>query len=240
MSNSDKPKKKGGILSFFINQDEVETNVESKDSSSSNTSNVVNPSAQVNNVPVSNGLMNQVIPLQGVFNQGMYEHLRKTLAENNMPGIDYWEFQEAKNDMNGQTNMTEQSKYVSAFIALKAASGSKITKDSLLQAADFYIGIVDKEVQEFKEESAASRNQKVDALMEESKQKETSINEKIQLINKLNEEIAKLRTEVSALQNEAQNNAVKIDNAINSFVTTAEAVKKQINDDKMNINAFIQ
>jgi uncharacterized protein YoxC len=239
MSNSEKSKKKGGFLSIFINQDETETTVESNDSNTSNTS-TPTPNTQVNSMPVSNGLVNQTIPLQGVFNQGMYEHLRKTLAENNMPGIDYWEFQEAKNDMNGQTGMTEQSKYVSAFIALKAASGSKITKDSLLQAADFYIGIVDKEVQEFKEESAASRGQKVDALMEDSKQKEASINEKIQLINKLNEEIAKLRTEVSTLQNEAQNNAIKIDNAINSFVTTAEAVKKQINDDKMNINAFIQ
>jgi uncharacterized protein YoxC len=239
MSNSEKSKKKGGFLSIFINQDETETTVESNDSNTSNTS-TPTPNTQVNSMPVSNGLVNQTIPLQGVFNQGMYEHLRKTLAENNMPGIDYWEFQEAKNDMNGQTGMTEQSKYVSAFIALKAASGSKITKDSLLQAADFYIGIVDKEVQEFKEESAASRGQKVDALMEDSKQKEVSINEKIQLINKLNEEIAKLRTEVSTLQNEAQNNAIKIDNAINSFVTTAEAVKKQINDDKMNINAFIQ
>ena len=234
MSNSEKPKKKSGFLSFFINQEESETTVESKET---NTSTLVSQPVQNQ---VQNELTSQVIPLQGVFNQGMYEHLRKTLAENNMPGIDYWEFQEAKNDMNGQVGMTDQLKYASAFIGMKSASGNKLTKDALLQAADFYIGIVDKEVQEFKAESAASRSQKVDALMEDAKQKENSINEKIQLINKLNEEIAKLRTEASTLQNEAQNNAVKIDNAINSFVTTAEAVKKQINDDKTNINAYIQ
>lgn len=241
MSNEKQPKKKGFFVSLGLVKDTENENTAETNEGTVKNAQTSTEAPAVNTVKNTTTILTApVIPSGGAFNQDMYQHIMKSLEESNKPGIDYWEFLVTKKQMDAQPGMTEQMKYASAFIGMKSASGNQLTKESLLKDADFYIGVVDKEVQEFSQEISSSRAEKVDALIAEAKEKDAKVEEKIQLINKLNEEIAQLRNESSGLQNEAQNNSVKFENALKNFTTTAEVIKKQINDDKANITQYIQ
>lgn len=196
-----------------------------------NYSQVQNNSA----VPGNLGIMNA----NGIFDEKFYNGFLKVLEDNNLDGVDYFEFSRAKKANDNLPGFTEAMKYQSAFNTLKTISPT-ITKEHLLKTADFYIEKLGSEEQEFSAEMQNEVNNQVTARLDLAKQKEKAIADKQAQILALQNEIVGLQTEIGQVNLEAQQKQAQIDTTAKNFKVTIDVVKAQINQDKANIQNFIQ
>lgn len=234
MSEEKKSEKKNWIKSLFVKETDVtpEVAVEEKNATNvganpthfnySNASNTVNVAPQMN----------------GMFDEKFLAHLLDVIEKNNLDGMDYFEFSKSKKNLDNAPGFTEQMKFQSAFGVL--AASTNLTKERLLETADFYIKVLEKEETEFENSKNAEIEAQVSSRLNDASEKEAMIAKKTEDINKLQIEITQLRTEIGVLQNEAQNSQFKIESTAKNFKYTLDSVKNQIVSDKNNIQNFIQ
>lgn len=175
----------------------------------------------------------------GVFDQRFYDGFLQIIEENNIEGIDYCEFSKSKRANDSIPGMTEQMKFQVAFQTLKANS-PKLTKEVLLQTADFYLGKLNDEETNFNAEMQNEVNAQVNSKLSQAKSKQDEILKKQEEVAKLQSEMVALQTEIGVLNNEAQQTQGKIDATAKNFKVSLEVLKNQINQDKTNIQNFIQ
>lgn len=203
---------------------------------SDNTSTSKFSYSDVSNSNVPAGM---IIPNQnGVYDEKFYNSFLKIIEDNNIDGIDYYEFSKAKKANDGIPGFTEQMKYQAAYSSLKA--NSNLTKDTLLQTADFYIGKLNDEETSFNAEMQHEIDSQVGSRLKEATAKQDEIVAKQEQILKLQSEMSTLQGEIGALNNEAQQIQAKIESTARNFKVSLEILKGQINLDKQNITTFIQ
>ena len=187
----------------------------------------------------SNVPAGMIIPNQnGVYDEKFYNSFLKIIEDNNIDGIDYYEFSKAKKANDGIPGFTEQMKYQAAYSSLKA--NSNLTKDTLLQTADFYIGKLNDEETSFNTEMQHEIDSEVGSRLKEATAKQDEIVAKQEQIVKLQSEMSALQGEIGSLNNEAQQIQAKIESTARNFKVSLEILKGQINLDKQNITTFIQ
>ena len=245
MADKEKDKKTSGGLFKKLSSlvfEETETTEVSKETSETTQSTQTTGKGFVysdSQAGTSNPQVNLSIPnANGIFDQKFYNHFLEIIEENNIEGVDYFEFSKAKKAMDGIPGMAEAVKYQSAFASLSA--NSKITKEHLLKTADFYIEKLDVDAKEFENERDSEIKNQVQSRIDQAKTKEGQIASKQEEIAKLQAEINNLQVEIGQLNVEAQQYQFNIDATAKNFKTTLEAVKAQINSDKQNIQNFIQ
>jgi len=232
MSNEKKEEKKSGffssIKSAFVTSEEQATETETKE--------VNTATEQVQAINLTN---NTSIPqMNGAFDTKFHEYLLGVIEKNNLDGVDYYEFNKSKKNLDNAPGFTEQMKYQSAFGVLQASTN--LTKERLLETADHYLNVLDNEEKDFEASKKSKIASDVTSRMNNVSEKEKMIASKSEDIIKLQTDIAQLRNEMSVLQNEAQNEQFKIESTAKNFKYTLEAVKAQIISDKTNIQTFIQ
>ncbi len=149
----------------------------------------------------------------------------------NFPGNDFFEFWQMKSAMNGiipQDNV----RYSSAFATWNISSKQPQNKEDLLKSANIYLGLIEKEITDFKNAYEAEFNQQVTNNNKLIEQKTKEVIELQQKLNKLNTEILDLQQQNSAC-------TANLTSKYNTFMKAGEDSKNEILQEINNINQFI-
>ena len=160
------------------------------------------------------------------------DRLKKVMeAENkkNFPGADYYEFQLALENM--KEVPVESAKYSSAFNVLSATQG--LTKDHLVQTAQQYIGVIDREINEFSAGFDKENKEQVD-------DKQSLIEDKTRQMQELSEQIVALNDEIKHLSQELVDNKNRLSSMKTSFLAVAQGQKDKISNELNKIGTYIK
>lgn len=243
--NSNTPKKgwfsKVGNLIFEDTSEKEkteETSTEEKESPNGDPTKIGKVSysdlSQIPGIPASMAMPTT----NGMFDEKFYNSFLKIIEDNNVAGMDYFEFSRAKKNLEA-AGTPPPSSYQTAFIALQSSAPS-LNKDVLINTADFYIGKLAEEEKEFGLEMQQKVENEVNSRIAQAKSKQDTISSKQEEIIRLQLEINGLQTEISTLNSEAQQSQFKIDSIAKNFKVSLEVLLKQIEADKDNIKTFIK
>ncbi|MHA7058708.1 hypothetical protein ACWGOQ_0015895 [Aquimarina sp. M1] len=173
---------------------------------------------------------------EGVLDTKIVEKLLQAIEKNNLDGFDYLEYKKSLKALE-KMPMDEATKYRSAF-ATAATMG--VTLDKLLQTTNFYIGVLDKENEQF---LGAFKNQfdsKVSGREREIAQFESIIKEKSEEIKKLTEEIAKHQQQIGDLKTKVEESNSKINKTQNDFKVSYHHLKVQFEEDIVKMKKYLK
>ncbi|WP_299218413.1 hypothetical protein [uncultured Aquimarina sp.] len=173
---------------------------------------------------------------EGALDTKIVEKLLQAIEKNNLDGFDYLEYKKSLKALE-KMPMDEATKYRSAFAT---ASTMGVTLDKLLQTTNFYIGVLDKENEQF---TGAFKNQfdsKVSGREREIAQFESIIKEKSEEIKRLTEEIAKHQQEISDLKAKVEESNSKINKTQNDFKVSYDHLKAQFEEDIVKMQKYLK
>jgi len=236
MSEENTPKKKKG--NFFTNllftEEETTESTESTESTGPVSDEEMPTMASA---PVHN--FNVQVTGDGAFDKTFSDSFHKLIADNNIQGIDYFEFAQALKGMSGIAGQSESVNFQSVFNILKV-SDATLTKDKLISSVEHYVGILKSEEAAFKsemdlsvKEEIVSRREKAESLADENK-------ELIQKIQEINDKIQKNNEDILSLNSEAAGAEAKIGQTHKNFITTLAHVISGLETDKEKINQLIK
>ncbi|AXT56649.1 hypothetical protein J8L88_07305 [Aquimarina sp. MMG015] len=222
------------LKSLFIVDDSEEENKETSGSSEkADVSSDKKPAAStpppLPNNPISSSS-------EGVLDTKIVEKLLQAIEKNNLDGFDYLEYKKSLKALE-KMPMDEATKYRSAFAT---ASTMGVTLDKLLQTTNFYIGVLDKENEQF---IGAFKNQfdsKVSGREREIAQFESIIKEKSEQIKKLTEEIAKHQKQIGDLKAKVEESNSKINKTQNDFKVSYSHLKAQFEEDIVKMQKYLK
>ena len=163
------------------------------------------------------------------------EFLTNALEQNNLPGFDYFEFKRALVTLRGM-EVEEGAAHKSAF-ATAATIG--LTKDKLIETANYYRNFLEKEKEKF---NTALKNQmaaKVTSREDEIKRLTDQIERHKADIARLQEEMAVYRQQIDQATTTMTTEKDKITKASDGFEKTHASVLSQIDRDIENIHKYI-
>jgi hypothetical protein len=182
--------------------------------------------ANQSSVPPS--FLNQTT-MSGIPDEKFVKMLSKVIADNNLPGLDYFEFKQAIDAMSS-AQIDEKTKYMTTFIVY-AQQGCK--KDVLLSSIETYKSIIKNEVAQFDIELKSQRDEKVHAKLakvEEAKKK----------VEELTKQITEANNYILKATQEAQEENMKLQMVEANFKKSADSVIGILQNDKEKINNYIQ
>lgn len=172
----------------------------------------------------------------GDLDKKIIEKLLQAIEKNNLEGFDYLEYKKSLKALE-KMPMDEATKYRSAF-ATAATMG--VTLDKLLQTTDFYIGILNKENEQFLGAFKSQFNDKVSGREREIAQFESIIKEKSEQIKKLTEEITKHQQQIGDLKVKLEESNNKINKTQNDFKVSYDHLKSQFEEDKVKMQKYLK
>ena len=173
----------------------------------------------------------------GVFDQKIYDQLRKAMSDSKSTGVGYLEFSKVKKTFDNK-GMSEQDKYTTAFQTMQAMAEG-VTKDSVLATVDRYLGVLDNEASDFNAGMAEQTMAKVGTATAKAKQCDAAIADKQAQITKLQDEMRALQEQSANANIEAQAQQVKIDTVSKNFKATLDSLRGIIVTDKSNIQKYL-
>ena len=181
---------------------------------------------------VPSGLVNtQISASQGAFNQEFYDHLHSEIANNDQDGADYFEFRKVYEAM--KKSMSNDAAALSAaFSALKATSPD-LTVERLIETADIYLSVVNKEDDDF-------RNQYEGEYQTEVVGRQEAIENELTIQEELQQKLAESQAKVQTLQAEKVQEESKLATVKANWDVTKQLVVANIQTDKKNILNFLQ
>jgi len=174
--------------------------------------------------------------VRGGFNEEFYNHLQEEIKKNDLEGADYYEFRKTYEALS--KNMGDVQALNASFSALCAMSPN-LTVDHLLETANFYLDLVNKEHDGFE-------NQFNDKITTEIHGRQSAIEAEDELQGKMTKEIEALELEIQesqnkqqGLQNEKDVEEDKLNSVKANWDFTIELVKNNINTDIANIGTHL-
>ena len=161
------------------------------------------------------------------------QHFDELFDQAKLPGPDYYEFAKMCQAMSA---LPDNAKLPAAFSGL-AVQG--LTKQKLVESAAHYIAIIDEDAAKFNGAIDAKILSEVKRKRAEIEAKKAKLQEKIDLIAKLQAELATDNSEILSLGAEADADEQKAAQKANTYKAACEARKTQINGDVTKINTYI-
>jgi predicted RNase H-like nuclease (RuvC/YqgF family) len=172
----------------------------------------------------------------GVFDQKFYDFFQGIIKDNNIPGIDYFEYREALKKMKA---LPENSAFQMAFDNFKIIDGN-LTKETILASIDHYDGLLASEEKDFDAEMIAETEREVTARRQKATDLQTENKDILQQITNLQEKISHNQEEAINLNNEAALAEVKIGQTGKNFTKTLTHVRTQLDTDKTKFGQLVQ
>jgi chromosome segregation ATPase len=163
------------------------------------------------------------------------EFLLTAISKNNKTGFDYLEYKQslaALKDM----EMDELTAFKSAFAT---ASTMGVTKDQLLNSAEFYKSVLSKEKTQFDDALQRQMKQKVENRRNERGKLEEQIKIYKQKIKQLQEEIDKQQKRIDNTESEIEEAKASLGETKNNFDSTYIALVNAIDSDMSNIKNYL-
>lgn len=179
-------------------------------------------------VSIPNSFLNQSAT-SGIPDEKFVKMLMKVISDNDLPGLDYFEFKQAI-DALGTAQIDEKTKFTTTFIVYAQQGCSK---ETLLSSIDKYSDIIKNEVTQFNAELKTQINEKVQSKLsrvEETKKK----------VMELTKEIADANEFILKASQEAQQESLNLQMVEANFKKSAEKVLGILQGDKEKINNYIQ
>lgn len=173
--------------------------------------------------------------IQGNVDQSILDTLFKSLSDNNLQGFDYFEYKQSLKTLRGM--LDEQTAFKSAF-ATAATMG--ITKEKLLETANFYVKVLEKEKDKFDEAARSQGGGAVDAKKKEIELATKSIADKSEQIRKMTDEISAAQAKINELKAFVLQAENKIAETSKNFVASYNTISAEINTDIEKIKQYIQ
>jgi alpha-L-fucosidase len=231
--SEEKTKKKGSWFKnlLFEQVDETaETVEEAVDITVSNTGGNFSTPTENLNVPTSG---------DGVFDNKFNESLQALMAENNIPGVDYFEFREAIKQMSAVAGLSEAASFQTAFTTLKVGDPS-FTKEKLMSSIDHYDKVFSQEESEFNSELQTQTDSEVNSRRSRAESLNAENQDLVQQIQNLNEQIQRNQDEAIKLNSEASMAEANISQTSKNFIKTLTHVRAKLDTDKQKITELIK
>lgn len=155
------------------------------------------------------------------------EFLLNSLEKNNLPGFDYLEFKKAIHALTG-LSMEEATAYKSAFTT---ASTMGLTKEKLLESANYYRSVLEKEEAGFEKALEGQQETKIGSKKQEVERLLNQENRHAQEIRRLQEEAAAYRVQVELLNEQMDAEAQRLEKLKAGFHATLLSVLTQMDGD---------
>lgn len=154
----------------------------------------------------------------------------------NLDGFDYLEYKKSLQSLK-KMSMTEETMYQSAF-ATAATMG--VTLDRLVETAEYYKKILDKEMHTFGETVANQHKQMVIKRKENATLINETIIKKQQQIEQLQTEIKTLKEKQTKLNTEVESASVKIEQTKVNFEKSFITLKDQFESDIIKMKKYLK
>jgi hypothetical protein len=231
-------KKKGNWFSnlLYESNDSVESTESSEEElggiNVSNSADFTTPVASVQNlaIPTSG---------DGVFDQRFNDSFQELMAENNIPGIDYFEMRQAITQMAGVAGLNEAACFQTAFTTLKVGDPT-LTKEKLMTSIDHYDKVLVSEEAEFNAELANQTEAGVTLKRNQAEGLSSENNDLVQQIQNINEKIRKNQEDALQLNSEASSAEAQIGQTSKNFIKTLSHVRAKLDTDKQKITDLIK
>lgn len=219
-----------GLLDIFIERDEKPKDKPKQDKPASRP--VVQPinvqSSAISPIQSYTATSSTTLgPEHAEFRQ-QFSRILEDENKRNFPGNDYYEFVVMKNAMNAIPD--ERLRYGAAFAGW--AVGGNQSKQTLLDTAKIYLGLVEKEISDFE---AAYKQQ----YEQQVTKNEQTIAQKEKEIQALMEKMSALNTEIQTLKEQNLSNTSHLSSKHDAFMTAGNMQKQEIQDEIDKINNYI-
>ena len=219
------------IKSLFIIEEEEtpkkgQKSTKAKAETSKPTSEKVTPAAKVQSVEGRAGKVTKKFT----------DVLLKAMNENNLEGFDYLEYKQSLNSLK-KMQMDEATRYQSAY-AMAQTMGA--TPAHLVNTAQHYIDILQKEENKFEEALASQKNKQIGSKQQEIQKLDDAVKAKAQQIKKLTMEIEAHQKKSESLKKEISNASIKVENTKNDFFASFQNLVSQIKQDMENMKKYLK
>jgi hypothetical protein len=164
------------------------------------------------------------------------EILVRALEENNLQGLDYFEFKQSLQATQSLA-IDEPTRFRSAY-AMGQTMG--LTLPKLLETADYYMKVLEREDQKFMDALKQQGEGKNRTMIDEVAAMEKAIADKTVLIEQMHQEIAALQQQTSTMKQSIGETAQRIEATKNSFDATYQHIRNQIIMDKQKIEQYLK
>ncbi len=161
---------------------------------------------------------------KGEFNQKIFDSLTKAIYDANLPGDDYLEFIEALQAM--KNIPLEETIKMQTVLATLSTKG--LTKEKVIETADYYLKILTNEKDKFNEALKKQTDGQVNKKKKSIENIEKQIKDKANKIAQLTHEINESKQEIQNIKNDINTSMSKISKTESSFKTTFMVVANQI------------
>lgn len=161
--------------------------------------------------------------------------LTNALEKSNLPGFDYIEFKQALAALT-KMDMDEPTAFKSAFAA---AATMGLTKQKLVDTANHYKVILNKEQQQFEVALKNQMNTRVNGKLQEVERLKEQIVLHEEKISKLKEQIQRFQSTIDNADADVQEAKNRIDSTKENFMLTFQSIMNEIDKDISSINAYL-
>lgn len=177
-----------------------------------------------------------VKPSAGKVTQKFMDILLKAMEGNNLQGFDYLEFKQSLQSLK-KMPMDEATRFQSAY-AMAQTMGA--TPQHLIQTANHYLDVLQKEEKKFEEALAGQKLKQIGSKEQEIKQLDEFVKAKTVEIQKLTKEIESHQKRANQLRQQIANSSVKVENTKNDFIASYNALVGQIAKDVESMKNYLK
>ena len=163
------------------------------------------------------------------------DFISNAIEKANLPGFDYVEFKQALANLS-KMQIEESMAFKSAF---GTAMTMGLTKEKLIETANHYKSVVNKEKEQFDIASQKQQDLKIGVNLKTVDELKNKIVDNELKIKQLQAEIDAARTKTRELDYEREQAYSKIEEAGSKFVFTHQSIVNQIDKDIENIQKYI-
>lgn len=234
MSESDKSLGKK-ILGFFIKEAEVPAKSTTAPPSALSVEKE-SASNQLPPLPMSNGVENSAGT--ATVDRKFVEHFVDLLEKSNQPGHDYFEFKQALKSMEG-LGLDEQKQYLASWASFKAMGGFSDTQ-SLVESANQYIQVLDKDRVHFLKDVDKAISERVGSLQKDLNNLQENNTAYARQIKELQEKINANNQKISSITNDIQEQSHKLTESRDSYDITYQSFVEQLKADIARIQSYLK
>ena len=154
----------------------------------------------------------------------------------NLEGFDYLEFKNSLNSLKKMQQMDEATRFKSAF-AMAQTMGA--TPQNLMQTAQHYLNILEKEEKKFEQALDDNMQKQIGSKQQEMKALAAQIKQKEQMIKQMTAEIEANKKKHQKVMNDVEKASNKIEVTKSNFIASYEAIRAQIARDMERIKKYL-
>lgn len=162
------------------------------------------------------------------------QHFEELFDKANLQGPDYYEFAKM---LQAMPNLADDVKFTAAFSALKVQG---LTKQKLIETAGTYIQVIDEDAKQFSSVLDSKVVGEINKRKQSLEEKKKLIEQKNDLIKKLQEELVNDNADVTTMSIEIANDEKKFTDKTAVYKIACDNKKQIIKTDIEKINTYIK